>query len=99
LDDSGTGAPGLRAAARAPVLPAADAELVIVPAPLVDSAALHVVRVRMSRTALATLGVPIGNPDADGLVDVEMLVGDDGVAQSIRRASFVPEQVETGGEP
>ena len=71
---------------------------VIVPAPLVDPAALHVVRARMSRTALATLGMPIVDPNVDGLVEVEMLVGDDGVAQSIRHATLVNEQWETGGE-
>lgn len=68
---------------------------VIVPEPLVDRAALHVVRVRTSRAVLATLGLPIVTPDADGLVDLEMLVGDDGVTQSIRRAAFVAEQAET----
>ena len=71
---------------------------VIVPPPLVDPAALHVVRARMSRTALATLGMPIVDPNVDGLVEVEMLVGDDGVAQSIRYATLVNEQWETGGE-
>jgi hypothetical protein len=80
-------------------LPAPVTGYVIVPEPLVDRAALHLVRVRMSSMALATLGMPIVNPDADGLVDVEMLVGDDGVTQSIRRASFVTEQLEIGGEP
>jgi hypothetical protein len=77
---------------------AADGGYVIVPVPLVDPAALNIVRARMSRMALATLGVPIVNPDADGLVEVEMLVGDDGVAQSIRYATLVSEQLETGGE-
>lgn len=77
---------------------AANAGYVIVPAPLVDPAALNIVRARMSRMALATLGVPIVNPDADGLIEVEMLVGDDGVAHSIRHATLVSEQLETGGE-
>jgi hypothetical protein len=71
---------------------------VIVPAPLVDPTALHVVRARIARTALATLGMPIVDPNVDGLVEVEMLVGDDGVAQSIRYATRVNEQWETGGE-
>jgi hypothetical protein len=71
---------------------------VILPAPLVDPAALHVVRARMSRTALATLGMPIVDPNVDGLIEVEMLVGDDGVAQSIRYATLVNQQWETGGE-
>ena len=71
---------------------------VIVPGPLVDPTARHLVRARMSSRALATLGMPIVNPDADGLVEVEMLVGDDGVAQLIRHAAFVSDQAETGGE-
>jgi hypothetical protein len=75
----------------APPPAAADASpgYVIVPGPLVDPGALHVVRARMSRMALASLGMPIVNPDIDGLVEVEMLVGDDGVAQSIRHATLV----------
>jgi hypothetical protein len=62
---------------------------VLVPGPLVDPSALHVVRARMSRAALVTLGMTIVDPNVDGLVEVEMLVGDDGVAQSIRRATLV----------
>jgi hypothetical protein len=70
---------------------------VIVPEPFSDTA-LHVVRVRMARMALATLGMPIADPDAEGLVDVEILVGDDGVARSIRNATFVRENTGTGAE-
>ena len=77
--------------------PVADAGYVIVPDPLVDPTTLRVVRVRMSRMALATLGMPLVNPDADSLVEVEILVGDEGVAQSIRRAALVSEP-ELGGE-
>jgi hypothetical protein len=43
----------------------------------------------MSRAALASLGMPIVDPNVDGVVEVEMLVGDDGVAQSIRHATLV----------
>ena len=71
---------------------------VIVPGPLVDPSALHVVRARMSRAALASLGMPIVDPNVDGVVEVEMLVGDDGVAQSIRHAALVNEPWETGRE-
>ena len=78
--------------------PAGERGYVIVPGPLVDPTARHLVRARMSSRALATLGMPMINPDADGLVEVEMLVGDDGVAQMIRHAAFVREQPETGGE-
>ena len=71
-------------------------DYVLIPEPPVDTASLQVVRVRMSRTAFASLGVPIENPDADGLMEVEMIVGDDGVARSIRRATFVSVLDERG---
>ena len=54
---------------------------------------LSVMRVRMSRSALASLGFPILEPDAAGVVDVEVIVGEDGVAQSIRRAAFTETHV------
>ena len=91
-------ASAIGASTRPRAVPDGSTAYVIVPPPLVDAAALHVVRARMSRTALATLGMPIVDPNVDGLVEVEMLVGEDGVAQSIRYATLVNEQWETGGE-
>jgi len=70
---------------------------VIVPEPFSDPTALYVVRVRMARAALAaTLGMPMIDPDAEGLVDVEMLVGDDGITRSVRSATFVHENADQG---
>jgi hypothetical protein len=66
----------------------AEAGVPLVADPLADPTALNVMRVRMSRSALANLGLPILDPDAAGVVDVEVLVGEDGVARSIRRAAF-----------
>jgi hypothetical protein len=62
-------------------------ELVLVPD--VEPGPLMLMRVRMTRREFSRLGVPIGNPQGDGLVDVEVLVGEDGVARSIRRAVAV----------
>jgi hypothetical protein len=62
-------------------------ELVLVPD--VDPGPLMLMRVRMTRREFSRLGVPISNPQGDGLVDVEVLVGEDGVARSIRRAVAV----------
>ena len=73
-------------------------EYVIVPDPFARETPMNIVRVQMSRTAFATLGVPIANPDAEGLVEVEMLVGDDGVARTIRRATFVDNRLDGGLE-
>ena len=69
--------------------PPIDAGYVLVPDMAPDSASLTMMRVRMPRSAFSRLGVPIANPDGDGMVDVEVLVGEDGVARSIRRAAAV----------
>ena len=61
---------------------------ILVPDAYMD-APLMMMRVRMPRSAFSRLGVPIANPDGDGMVDVEVLVGEDGVARSIRRATAV----------
>jgi hypothetical protein len=37
-------------------------------------------------TALAPLGIPFVDPNDGGSVDLEILVGEDGVARTIRRA-------------
>jgi hypothetical protein len=74
---------------RAPVAPpATDAAYVLVPDAYRDGP-LTMMRVRMPRSAFSRLGVPIANPDGDGMVDVDVLVGEDGVARSIRRATAV----------
>jgi hypothetical protein len=57
--------------------------------PFPERGGLTVMRVRMSRRAFANLGFPIVDPDAAGMVDVEVVVGEDGVARSIRRAARV----------
>ena len=76
------GAPSRTAGSSAPLI---QQELVLVPE--FDRAGpLMLMRVRMTRREFSRLGVPISNPDGDGLVDVEVLVGEDGVARSIRRA-------------
>jgi hypothetical protein len=83
---------------QAPAVPASDGpappsnaliqqELVLVPD--VEPGPLMLMRVRMTRREFSRLGVPISNPQGDGLVDVEVLVGEDGVARSIRRAVAV----------
>lgn len=60
----------------------------LVGAPSAD-APLSVVRLRMSRSSLATLGLPLPNPDAAALVDVDVFVGEDGVARAIRPVALV----------
>ena len=66
-----------------------EAAYVLVPDAEAGAPPLTLMRVRMPRSAFSRLGVPISNPDGDGMVDVDVLVGEDGVARSIRRAVAV----------
>jgi hypothetical protein len=59
--------------------------LVLVADPVLDASALTVVRVRVPRSTLAHLGVTLADPDATGSIDLEVLVGEDGTARTIRR--------------
>jgi hypothetical protein len=71
--------------------PRNDGGIVLVSDPVLDASALSMVRVRMPRSALARLGIPIADPDATGSVDLEVVVGEDGIARTIRRALPVTE--------
>ena len=66
-----------------------DQPYVLVGASRSDAATLNVVRVRMARSALATLGLPLPNPEAAALVDVDVFVGEDGIARAIRPVALV----------
>jgi len=68
--------------------------IVLVADPILDASAIRVVRVRMPRTALPTLGIAVADLDQSGWVDLEMLVGEDGAARTIRRAMPVTVQQE-----
>jgi hypothetical protein len=81
--------PARRMRRRAGLSVVPDSGYVLVPEGGMVPSTLTVMRVRMPRTAFARLGMPIVNPEADGMVDVEVLVGEDGVARSIRRAAAV----------
>jgi RNA polymerase sigma-70 factor (ECF subfamily) len=63
-----------------------DPGMVLVADPLLDANAISIVRVRVPRTALATLGILLVEPNDGRPVDLEMLVGEDGVARTIRPA-------------
>ena len=80
-------APALRVPAR-PALPAR-----VTPASAPVSAAgepLQLVRLRLPRQALAMFGLVLLGPDATGLVDVDVLVGEDGLPRDIRKIWFEP---------
>jgi hypothetical protein len=52
--------------------------------------ALQLVRLRMPRQALATLGVILIDPEAAGVVHVDVLIGEDGLPRDIRKVWFEP---------
>jgi hypothetical protein len=65
------------------------AEYALVVDPDVEAATLSVMRVRLSGAVLAALGVPV-QPDAAGMVEVELVVGEDGIARAIRGIPLAP---------
>jgi hypothetical protein len=60
--------------------------IVLVMDPALDLNAASLVRVRVPRATLATLGIPLVEPQRSGSVDLELIVGEDGIARMIRRA-------------
>ena len=53
--------------------------------PLQETEVLRVVRLRLPRGALQSLGLAVLEPEAQGSVDVDVVVGEDGVAREIRQ--------------
>ena len=53
--------------------------------PALEAEPLQLVRVRVPRTSLRAFGVALIDPDASGLVDVDLVVGSDGLPRDIRR--------------
>jgi hypothetical protein len=52
-----------------------------------DPGSLRVVRVRVPSDTLEVHGLAVDDPSRDGVVDIEMIVGEDGLARSVRVAS------------
>jgi hypothetical protein len=57
--------------------------------PALETETLQLVRVRMPRRALAAVGFVVGGPDADGFVEVDVVVGEDGLSRDVRRVALV----------
>ena len=49
-----------------------------------EPGSLQIVHVRVASATLAAHGYAVGDPDGDGLVDLEVILGDDGVARGVR---------------
>ena len=67
-------------------MPRYEPGIVLMADPMLDVSAMSIVRARVPRTALVPLGIQLVEPNDNGSVDLEMLVGEDGVARTIRRA-------------
>ena len=50
-----------------------------------DSESLRIMRIRLPRASLEALGIALLEPDTGGLVDIDVIVGDDGLPLEIRR--------------
>lgn len=79
--------PRLRAVNRAVLAELPPPLLRFSPQPIGEAEALQIVRLRLPREALQALGVMLVEPDAEGMVDVDVLVGEDGLARDIRQVS------------
>jgi hypothetical protein len=60
--------------------------VVLVGAPMVPGERMHVVRMRVARETLMSMGLRAIDGGETEAVDVEMLVGEDGVARGLRAA-------------
>jgi hypothetical protein len=60
--------------------------------PLQLNEPLQMVRLRLPREALQALGLALLEPDAGGVVDVDVLVGEDGLPRDIRQVRIGREQ-------
>jgi hypothetical protein len=60
--------------------------------PALKTEPLQLVRLRVPREALQGLGVTLLEPDAGGTVDLDMLVGEDGLPRDIRRVRLAQEE-------
>jgi hypothetical protein len=57
--------------------------------PVLETETLQLVRVRMPRVALQAVGVVVSGPNADGFVEVDVVVGEDGLPRNVRRVALI----------
>ena len=55
-------------------------------------------RVGVSRATLTAQGYPVSDPDGDGLVEIDVIVGADGVARSVQLAAARTLHLEVPGD-
>jgi hypothetical protein len=70
-------------------MPTADAVLTLTADPALETETLQLVRVRMPRLALQAVGVVVSGPNADGFVEMDVVVGEDGLPRDVRRVALI----------
>jgi hypothetical protein len=70
-------------------MPTADAVLTLTTDPALETETLQLVRVRMPRLALQAVGVVVSGPNAEGFVEVDVVVGEDGLPRDVRRVALI----------
>jgi hypothetical protein len=59
--------------------------------PVLETETLQLVRVQMPRLALQAVGVVVSGPNAQGFVEVDVTVGEDGLPRDVRRVALIQE--------
>jgi hypothetical protein len=70
-------------------MPAPDAVLTLAADPVPETETLQLVRVRMPRLALQAVGVVVSGPNAEGFVEMDVVVGEDGLPRDVRRVVLI----------
>jgi hypothetical protein len=70
-------------------MPTIDTALTWTAYPALQTETLQLVRVRMPRWALQAVGVVVSEPNADGFVEVDVVVGEDGLPRDLRRIALI----------
>jgi hypothetical protein len=74
---------------RWPPTPTPSAVITLTADPVLETETLQLVRVRLPRLALQAVGVVVSGPDAEGFVDVDVMVGEDGLPRDVRRVALI----------
>jgi hypothetical protein len=69
-------------------MPTSDGLLPLTADPALETETLELVRVRMPRLALQAAGVVVSGPEAEGFVEVDVVVGEDGLPRDVRRVAL-----------
>jgi hypothetical protein len=67
----------------------ADAVLALTADPALETETLQLVRVRMPRVALQAVGVVVSGANTEGFVEVDVVLGEDGLPRNVRRVALI----------